>query len=174
MVIIGVVCTDLSLCLRQGATQTGMRGQGGDIRVHRRCNGQHTSPKCKRCRFDSCSRHNISHFQYSYGIGAVTRILRKLCAVYLLNLPCAYIVEVFHVIISIKRLTILARSSMLLCNDLSGNELHRQAGMGSMVTSQSTVGVMVCRKAGNAGDVDSSPALGTIFPIFITSQHDET
>ena len=56
-----------------------------------------------------------------------------------------------------------------MCADLSGKKLHRQVGVGRMVTSGSLGCIMVstlpqeCRR-----DVGSIPALGTVFPIFIT------
>ena len=50
----------------------------------------------------------------------------------------------------------------------SGKELHRQVGVGTVVTSGSLGGVMVNIPAWNARDVGSIPSLGTIFPIFIT------
>ena len=56
--------------------------------------------------------------------------------------------------------------SVVGCTDLSGKELHRQVGMGKMVTSVSLGGIMVSTLAWNARDVGS--ILGTVFPIFIT------
>ena len=50
----------------------------------------------------------------------------------------------------------------------SGTEPHWQVGMGSMMISGNLGGVMVSTLARNARHVDSIPALGTIFPIFIT------
>ena len=55
--------------------------------------------------------------------------------------------------------------SAVVCTDLSAKEPHRQAGM---VTSGSLGGVMVITPAPNARQVGSIPALGKIFPIFIT------
>ena len=57
---------------------------------------------------------------------------------------------------------------VIVCIDLSGNELHRQVSIGIVVTSGNLYGVMVRIQAQNARDVGSLPALGTIFPIFIT------
>ena len=51
---------------------------------------------------------------------------------------------------------------------LSSKEPHRQAGVSSMVTSGSLGGVMVNTLAHNVRDVGTIPALGIIFPIFIT------
>ena len=48
-----------------------------------------------------------------------------------------------------------------------GKELHRQVGMGILVTSVSLGGVMVSILARNARYVGSIPAVGTLFPIFI-------
>ena len=56
---------------------------------------------------------------------------------------------------------------VVVCTDLSGKQLHRQVGMGIVVTSGSLCDVMVCSLVWNARDVGSNPALRTIFPIFI-------
>ena len=58
---------------------------------------------------------------------------------------------------------------VVVCTNLSGKEPHRQAGIGKVVTSGSLGDVMVSTLAQNARGVGSIPALGTIFPIFITS-----
>ena len=41
--------------------------------------------------FDFRSRRDISNFHHPHDSGAVTRILYKLCVVWLLNLPCVCI-----------------------------------------------------------------------------------
>ena len=57
-------------------------------------------------------------------------------------------------------------TSVVVCIDLSGKEPRRQVGVGIVLTSGSLHGVMVAHW--NARDVGLSPALGTIFTIFIT------
>ena len=57
---------------------------------------------------------------------------------------------------------------MVVYTALSGRNPHRQVGVGSMVTSGSLGAVMVSTLAWNARDVGLIPALGTMFPIFIT------
>ena len=61
--------------------------------------------------------------------------------------------------------------SEVICIDLSGKELHRQVGMGRVVTSGSLDGGIVCTLTWNARDMCSIPALETILSIFITSRH---
>ena len=56
----------------------------------------------------------------------------------------------------------------MVCTDRSGKEQHRQVGVGSVLISGSLDGVMVAHWPGMQRDVGSSPALGAIFPIFIT------
>ena len=46
--------------------------------------------------------------------------------------------------------------------------MHREVGVGIVVTSGSLCDLMVSTLAGNVIDVGSIPALGTIFLIFIT------
>ena len=58
--------------------------------------------------------------------------------------------------------------SVVGCTDLSSKELHRQIGVGIVVTSGSLHGVMVSTLAQNAKDVGSILALGTIIPIFVS------
>ena len=58
--------------------------------------------------------------------------------------------------------------TVVVCTDFSGKEPHGQAGVGMVLTSGSLGGVIVSTLARNARDVGSIPALGTIFPIFIT------
>ena len=53
--------------------------------------------------------------------------------------------------------------SVVGCTDPSGKELHRQVGMGIVVTSGSLHGVMVSTLTQSARDVGSIPTLGTIF-----------
>ena len=55
---------------------------------------------------------------------------------------------------------------MVVCTDLSDKN-----GMGKVIRSGNLGGVMVITMARNAKDVGSIPALGSIFPIFITA-HD--
>ena len=56
----------------------------------------------------------------------------------------------------------------MVSTDFLGKEPHRQVDVDSVVTSGSLGGVMVSTLAWNASDVDPIPALGAIFPIFIT------
>ena len=51
---------------------------------------------------------------------------------------------------------------------LSGQEPHRQVELGSMVTSGSLGGEMVSTWGQNTRYMGSIPALGKLFPIFIT------
>ena len=55
-------------------------------------------------------------------------------------------------------------TSIVVCTDLQGKESHRQVGVGIVVTSS----VMVSPLSQNARDLGSIPALGAIFPIFLT------
>ena len=58
---------------------------------------------------------------------------------------------------------------VVVYTDLSGKELHGQVRCGySGVTSWSLGGVRVCTLTQNARDLALIPALGTLFPIFIT------
>ena len=57
---------------------------------------------------------------------------------------------------------------VIVCTDLRGKELHRLVGMGIVVKSGSPCGVMISTLDWKGRDVCSIPALGTIFPIFIT------
>ena len=57
---------------------------------------------------------------------------------------------------------------VVICTDLSGKELHRQLGVGIVVTSESICGVVISTLAWNVRDVGSIPTLSMIFPIFIT------
>ena len=59
--------------------------------------------------------------------------------------------------------------SVVVCTDISGKEPHRQVGVGGVVTLGSLGGEMVSTLAQNAKNVSSILALGTIFPIFITT-----
>ena len=58
--------------------------------------------------------------------------------------------------------------NVALCTDLSGKEPHRQMDVGIVVTSGSLGHVMVSTLARNDRGMGLSPALGTLFPIFIT------
>ena len=58
--------------------------------------------------------------------------------------------------------------SVVLYNDLSGKELHRQVGTGRVMTSGSLGGVMVSTLAQDARVVGTIPILAVIFPMFIT------
>ena len=51
---------------------------------------------------------------------------------------------------------------------VEGKELHRQVGVGRVVTSGQPMWCNGSTLARNSRDVDSSPALGRAFPIFIT------
>ena len=57
---------------------------------------------------------------------------------------------------------------VVVSTDLSDKELQRHVDMGSMVISKSLEGVVSGTLVQNARDVGSIPALGTIFPIFVT------
>ena len=57
---------------------------------------------------------------------------------------------------------------IVVCTDLWGKELHRQVGVGIVVTSGKPMWCNGSTLAWNAKDVGSCPALGRIFPIFIT------
>ena len=61
-----------------------------------------------------------------------------------------------------------SNTCVVVCTDLWSKELHRQVGVGIVVTSGSLHGVMVSTLARTAKGVCSIPFLGTIFPIFIT------
>ena len=70
-------------------------------------------------------------------------ILYKLCAVWLLNLPCVglFVYEVtdcLYVIASIKRLIIPGGTSVEGCTDLSDKELHRQVGVNIVISGKPT------------------------------------
>ena len=56
----------------------------------------------------------------------------------------------------------------VVCTDISGKELLRQVGVGTVGTSGNLWGVMVSTLAQNARDVGSIPVRGTIFQIFLT------
>ena len=56
----------------------------------------------------------------------------------------------------------------IVCTDLSCKELHIHVGVGEMETSGSLDGVMFSTLVQNARDMGSIPALGRIFPIFIS------
>ena len=64
--------------------------------------------------------------------------------------------------------TSLLNSIVAVCTDLSGKEPHRQVGVGRVVTPGSLGSIIVCTLAKDAGNVGLIPALGAIFPIFIT------
>ena len=73
------------------------------------CNGYRIGLECQRCGFDSCSRHNISHFHHIHDTGFHDQDPVQ-AAVWLLNIPCVYVSEMtacMYVIVTIKRLTIL-------------------------------------------------------------------
>ena len=48
-------------------------------------------------------------------------------------------------------------------------ELHGEGGLDRVVTSGSLGGVMISTLGWNTRDMGSIPALGTVFPMFITS-----
>ena len=56
---------------------------------------------------------------------------------------------------------------LVVCTDLSGEELLRQGCVGRVVASGSLPGVMLSTLARNARDVGSIPTLSTIFPMSI-------
>ena len=57
---------------------------------------------------------------------------------------------------------------VVVCTDLWGKELYRQAGVGIVMTSGKPTWCNGSTLARNARDVGLSPALGTVFLIFIT------
>ena len=57
---------------------------------------------------------------------------------------------------------------VIVGTDLRGSELHRQVGVSIVVMSWSLHDVMIAHWPGMPEMWDLSPALGTIFPIFIT------
>ena len=59
-------------------------------------------------------------------------------------------------------------SSEVVLTDVSSKEQSRQLGVGMVVTSGDLGGVMVVTLPWNASYADLIPALGAIFPIFIT------
>ena len=58
---------------------------------------------------------------------------------------------------------------VVVCTDLLCKDPHRQVGVGRVVKSISTGGVMFITSL-NARDMGSIPVLDAIFPIFITSR----
>ena len=96
---------------------------------------------------------------------AMNMILYKLCTVCLLNLSCVCISKVGACMYVLKDLQFQEgrRVSVAVCTDISGKELHRQVGMGKTVTSRAQVSTLA-----NVRGVRSTPALSTIFHIFIT------
>ena len=82
----------------------------------------------KTCGVNSCWMCDPSHFHQSYDTGVMTRILYKLCTLWLLNQPCGNVCKVtaYNSI----------GMSVVGCTDLSGKELHRPVGMGIVVTSE--------------------------------------
>ena len=61
----------------------------------------------------------------------------------------------------------IINSIVVVCTVLSGKELHRQVGVGKVMSSGSLGGEMVSTLERSARDVGSTPALSTIVPIFI-------
>ena len=57
---------------------------------------------------------------------------------------------------------------VVVCNHLWGKELHRQVGVVIVMTSGKPTWCNGSTLSWNARDVGSSPAVGTVFPIFIT------
>ena len=55
---------------------------------------------------------------------------------------------------------------VVVCTDLWGKELYRQAGVGIVMTSGKPMWYNSSTLARNARDVGPSPVLGTVFPIF--------
>ena len=62
---------------------------------------------------------------------------------------------------------VILQNIVVACTDLCGKELHRQVGVGIVVTPGKPMGCNASTLAWNAREVGSSPALGTVFPIFI-------
>ena len=58
--------------------------------------------------------------------------------------------------------------TVVVCTERTSKEPHKQVSVGMVMKSESLCGVMVCTLARNVRNVDSVPALGAIFPIFIT------
>ena len=92
-------------------------------------------------------------------------ILNVVCTVSIKHDSTMYILTKCHLF---KLSVVVCITYVVVYTDLSGKELHRQEGVGSMATSGSLGGVMVRTLAWNVRDVGSIPDLGKIFPIFIT------
>ena len=89
-------------------------------------------------------------------------ILYLLCMFYYL-----LYVDYVCIICVLCRLCIMYKI-VVVCTNLWGKDLHRQVGVGIVVTSGSRCGGFGSTLAWNARDVALIPALGTIIPIFIT------
>ena len=60
---------------------------------------------------------------------------------------------------------ILLLTGVVVCAELSGKKLHRQVGIGRVVTSGNLGGVMVITLTRNARDMGSIPTLSVLFRI---------
>ena len=75
----------------------------------------------------------------------------------------------FNITFRIKRFyPINVIVQVVVCTDLSGNEVHSNVIMGMVVISGCLGDPLVSTLAWNVRDVGLIPALGTIFPIFVT------
>ena len=85
---------------------------------------------------------------------------------------CQYICVYVYIYVYIYRLYILLHIYYYIYTYIyvavCTKEPHTQVNVGIVMTSGSLYGEMVVHQPPNARDVGSSPALGTIFPIFIT------
>ena len=61
----------------------------------------------------------------------------------------------------------ISEMSVVVCTDLCGKALHRQVGVGIVVTSGSLRCVMVAHWPGMPEIWVQIPALGIVFPIFV-------
>ena len=125
----------------------------------------HTGLECKRCGFDPALRTIFPIPITLTTLIAMTMILYKLHAVWLLNQPCVHICKVIarvYVIVSIKKTYYSRGMSVVVCTDPSGKELHRQIGVGR---SGSLGRVIVSTLAWNARDLGSIPFNAQYFPF---------
>ena len=120
--------------------------------------------ECQRCGFDTHSMYKTSHFHHTHDTGCCGRP-DNLCAAWLLKR--AMYVRCIAIPACIKSLRIPWVMRVVGCTDLSDKELHRQVGMGIVVTSGSLRGLMFSTLNRNARFVGSIPTLSTLFPIFI-------
>ena len=93
----------------QGAAQTGRCGHRGDIREPMRCNGSTLARNARDVGSIPSLVTIFPIFVTPMTLVAVTMILYKLCAAWLLNLPCVCkckVIVCMYIIVRIERLTI--------------------------------------------------------------------